>query len=707
MSNSYIVNAAPMVISLGISDKSTRVLPLEPEAIPTHLPKIYLYAAKGKAAPQLCVGNMRNTLYGDDTFQLDSKFATHATVIANIVNQQGNAQMIERVLPADIGPKANFLLSVDVLQTTNTVYQRDNDGFIILDNAGLPLPATPAATVPGLKLKWVLSHVTAKQPGDVDSDLFGQATSAVGELTDEDDNTSMRYPILQFVANSEGSIFNNSGLKIWAPNVRSDGVNERFRDATSVYPFRLSVVRRANELSSARVQSAEDGSMTVDFTLKPGVKNPANTMQMSFQDVYPKRYQETTDLRFAARYADFDQVHIYQNYIETVLGLIHAAEKAQVGVGSDFNTTKPDADQKWLANLFTAVHSSGVPYRAVQVDSSSQGAILLTQSTTLWAKGGSDGTMNETAFNGLVGEAVAEYANDNSPLLDSAWNVESITYDSGFSLLAKYELIKFVAIRKDLGVVLTPYEVGGPIMSPAEEHSAATALRNRLAMYPESDYFGTAPCRGIIVGRSGMLRNSLYTKRLPLTVELADKCAKFMGASNGQWKRVALFDKAPNNWIEMFDDVSSPYIPKNQRNKEWDVGLNSPQRFDRRKLYFPALKTVYDNDTSVLTSFITVMCAIELQKVGERIHRRYSGVMSLTDAQLVEALNREVEKLTVGRFAGLFKIAGAAVITEADRLRGFSWTLPIKLFANNMKTVETLYIESWRMEDATEDSFVA
>jgi hypothetical protein len=34
-----------------------------------------------------------------------------------------------------------------------------------------------------------------------------------------------------------------------------------------------------------------------------------------------------------------------------------------------------------------------------------------------------------------------------------------------------------------------------------------------------------------------------------------------------------------------------------------------------------------------------------------------------------------------------------------DATRGFSWTLPIKLYASNMKTVMTTYVSAYRMDD--------
>jgi hypothetical protein len=172
-----------------------------------------------------------------------------------------------------------------------------------------------------------------------------------------------------------------------------------------------------------------------------------------------------------------------------------------------------------------------------------------------------------------------------------------------------------------------------------------------------------------------------------------------MGASNGQWKEEFIFDKEPNNVITMFDDVSIAFTPSKQRNKDWDAGLNYPLSHTRKTLYFPALKTVYEDETSVLNSFFVMMACIEIQKVGERVHRAFSGVTTLTDSQLVEKVNQKVEELTAGVFANMFKVVPAARISQADGQRGFSWTLPIKLYANNMKTVQLLSIEAYRSSD--------
>lgn len=707
MSNTSIVNGAPMTVLLGTQDKSIRAPAIEPEAIPTHLPKVYLYAAKGPTTPQLVVGNGRNQMYGDDTFDLRKAYTTHQTVLSNVVNSYGNAQMIERVVPVDAGPKANFLLSLDVLKTNIKQYKRDAEGKYLLDAAGLEIPLTDpdspgtVLTAPGYKVKWVVTSVGGSGSA-TDEELFGIAPTTPGDQV-EGSVQSTRYPVLQFWANSQGSYFNDCGLRIWAPTENSSGgMKKELASINKAYPFRMAAIRRLSATTTPKPVETEAGEPYFDFVLKPNQINSATDARVSLQDIYLEKYQTTMDLRFSPKYADLNGMHIYQNNIDTVLAMFHAAERAALDANNEWDKTdfSQDAvDEEYLFNLISGVSTSSVPYFTYHVDSAAVNAVHLSESTNLFARGGSDGTMSNELFAELVSSAVSEYANPNSQLMNTAVNVESIVYDTGFPLETKYQLCKFVSERKDTAVILSTYAVGGSQLSASEDHSVAVALRTKLQNYVDSDYFGTPVFRGVIIGRNGILRNSQYKGRLPLTIELAAKAARMMGASNGSWKSEFLFDKEPENVITMFDDVNIVFTPAKQRNLDWDAGLNYPMSHTRKSLYFPALKTVYDNDTSVLNSFFTMMACVELQKVGERVHRAYSGVTSLSEAQLVDAVNRKVEELTVGRFAEMFKVVPDAYISQGDAQRGFSWTLPIKLYANNMKTVQVLSIQAYRMSD--------
>lgn len=692
---STIVNAAPMTIYRGTDDQSTRALVPEPEVLPTHLPKMYIYAKKGPTTPQLVVGASRSRMYGEESFDLRSRYATHATVFSNTINSQGNAQMIERLKPADAGPNSSIRLYLDVLPTQVEVYERNSDGSFRLDDDGLKIPT--GDTVAGVKAKWVATEVLPDLAGD---DTFGIGAQIPGDQTDVTTSTqSVRYPIMDLRAPYFGADGNNFGIRLWASSTRSSNpVDERIISNEKVYPFRMACVYRRDELSTPTVVETQTAEQYKDVTWKPEVIDRNTDAKLSVKDVFLQAYQDFDHPVNPPSYGPFGEIAIYQENLEELLELVYSNESLFIDDNSDLTG---EADELYRVNLINGVHSSGVPYETFQLVEG-PGAVRLSETSTIFARGGSDGTMNESDFAELVTTAVSEYANENSVLQDTARYPESIIYDSGFPLATKYALCSFIAIRKDTMVILSTHDVLGLSLNASQESALAVALKTRLQMYPESEYFGTPVMRGMVIGRSGRLLQSQYTKRLPLTLEIARNSASYMGASNGRWKPGFAFDAAPANNVTLFTDVNVTYTPAAVRNKDWDAGLNWVQSFGRRSLFFPALKTVYDNDTSVLNSYFTAMAIVELQKVGERAWRQFTGSSNLTNAQLIERVKQFIINNVIGRFDDRFVIEPDVYFTEADIARGYSWTTKIKIYAPNMKTVSTLSIEARRISDLDE-----
>ncbi len=698
--NSSIVNAAPMVQHLGIKDNSTTQGAVRTPNVPAHLAHVYIYAQKGPVGLQLCDSNNMVALYGSDTFDTRKKYATHQTVLANTLAAAGNAQMIERIVPSDAGPKANFLLSLDILPVDIPVYTRGADGAYLRDVDGDLIP-DGVNTTPGFRVKWVKSTITAGGPGTADSTTFGAGTSAQGDQVDGAVH-STRYPILEYWAGAYGAGGNNAGLRLTAPTSVDDSpANTALMDEIKAYPYRLSAITRASSVATPTVKSTLTGDASIDFVLKAGQINPYTDAAVSLADVFSPAYQSVGNPLREDVYADIPNVHIYTNYLATVQALLFNGEKAALTdlvqtVGSDIKTTDVTADDQYKFNILTFKNSTGAQYRCIEQLTTGTGVVALTGSTNLYCESGSDGTMTEDAFNTEVAAKLAGYADPLSPLLDSALNPTSIMYDTGFKMATKYAMCNLLARRKDTFVVLSTYTQGTEV-DASEEASIGISLRARLGLYPESTYFGTPVVRGLIMARYGRMLGVNYAYKLPLTLELASKAAAFMGAGNGEWNASKLFDVAPRSEVTMFTDLNVSFVPASQRTVDWATGLNYPIPFSRDSLFFPALKTAYNDDTSVLTSFFTAMGCVALQKVGEQVWREFSGCVHLTRAQLIKNVNQAVVDKTVGRFAGLFKIVPKAYISGGDALRGYSYTLPIEIYANNAQTVMTLSVEAYRM----------
>lgn len=691
-----IFNAAPMTILQGINDVSTRAPVIVPEELPSHLPLVFIYAKKGPLDGQIAVGDALTQLYGDDTFDERSAYATHGTVLLNELNRQANSSMVFRLKPADAPKPAAVRLSLDVLGPINVpTYKRNSDGSYQLDaTTGKPVPT--GQSVQGYQVKWVADPIGVDADGN---DLFGQGTQIAGDQTDTASATqSKKYPILDWEVSSFGADGNNQAVRLWAPTIKSSTpIDSRILTQLKAYPFRAAFASRADAFSSAKVVPTIAGSQYIDFDFVPGsLFKPTNSQLYAGQAILPP-YQDINNPNGNPNtYGPFGRLAVYQSEIDTLVGEFYAAEKPLIDQFSDFTGT---GAEQYLFNFVSGVSSQGVPYQSFVFNNADANAVRLTESTNIYALGGGDGTMGEQNYDAAVMAAIADYANPLSNLMDMAKYPQSIFYDSGFTVDTKLKLPQFIANRKDTFLVLGTHDVLGPQLTADQESSLALALKTAVQMYPESDVFGTPAVRGMVVGRSGTFTGSSYGKKLPLTIEVASKAAKYMGAGNGIWKSANNFDRAPGSTVNLFSDINVTFTPATVRNKDWANGLNWVQSSGRRSYFFPALKTVCEDDTSVLNSFFTVLICCDLEKAGEASWREFTGTSSLTNAQLVAGVNDYINQwvLDRGNYDNRVVVQPNTYISAYDEQRGYSWTTQIKVFAPNMKTVATISIESDRL----------
>lgn len=691
MSDTY-VNAAPQTELLGISDKSTRRVPITPEALPQHLPIVYLYTQKGKTEPQIVVGSNRDTIYGADSFDLRMPWATHATALSNVLSEAANSHFIQRVEPSD-SKTSTLRLYVDVLKTNVPNYERNADGTYARDSSGNPKVGTPA-TVAGYKVKFV---AVAIELFEDESNGFGQGQIIDGDQADEaTGETSKRYPLFDFMASSFGAWGDLQGVRMYAPTLQSNNpVDTRLIRNQKVYPFRISLLEKSDSLSTATLVNTQSGSPSITVALKPGLidKNTGDPLYIGTE--FLKSYQDLKNL--PKDYGPLDGFKIYDSNITTVLNMFVAAELPFVDMNSDLEAGV--TDQQYRFNLFGGVNSSGAPYYSYVIDVESADDYRLTESTTMYLKGGADGTMDEEKFAELVNVQLARWADKNDPLQNTARYPISDFYDTGFPLATKYLMNNIISLRKNTAIAVSPYDVLGTALDIDQESNLGSVIVSRMRNYPESEYFGTPTVRGVFIGRHGHMIDTTYPKDLPYTIEYAYKKAKYMGAGNGVWKNDAKFDFGDGAKIELFDTINVTDVPQSVRNKDWDNGMNWVEYFDRSRMYFPALQTVYNNDTSVLKSTIVVAACQYIELIGEMARRQYSGAQTLTNLQLKDAVEKFVNDNLEGKFDNVVTVVPEVYFTDADIARGFSWKLRIKVYGPNMKTIQTMYIEAYRLED--------
>lgn len=691
-----IVNGAPMVIDRGIQDLSTRRIPRESIPVPQHLPKFYLWAERGSLKEELVGGAERVTLYGDRTFDPYSPYFTHQTAFANLAVENANICMLKRLVPDDIGPRANVVLYLDVLETTVDRYERNTDGSIKTDQLGT---AVLNGTTKGYKVMWVAEHLT--QHAQVDA--LGALTQKVGSQTDPTTGKqSTRYPIFAFNVADLGAYGNRLGFRMWAPTTRTVAqMPTKLMASAKAYPYYFQCVYRETDNTTPLVQKTLFNEMYTMVTLTETARDPLTNLDSALDIRVRADWSNTTDQRYDMTNGHFGRVVLFKSNLDELLAKFHAAEAPLAGEFHDFaNQTGPaiDSADAGLFNIISGVTSQGVPYESfVFVDAPE--AIKMTAEIPVWCGGGDDGTMTDAEFNKLVARELKRYGDENDPLQDVAYHVESVFYDSGFPLEVKEQFAKCLAYRHDVFVHLGTHVYGERTLSSTEEYSMAIYLRSKLRLYPESEYFGTPTARAAIWARSGVARNTLLTKRVPFTYEILDKSAKYFGAANGRWKADKNFAGQPGSLVETLADLSEVWVPKSVRNRFWDVGLNFVLNYDRGSQFVPAFRTVYSDDTSVLTSYSNVFALCTLNKIQHAAWREFSGTDDKTPAQMSEAVNAFVSGRVNGIFADRFIIRPNAHFTSMDELRGYSWTLEVEVGMNNMRTVQTQYSTVRRMSD--------
>lgn len=717
---STILNASPQAIMLGTDDLSSRIVTPGPLEIPQHLPKFYFFARKGPTVPILTKPAELIPLYGSETVDINKQYYNHATRFMVGAMGAANSCITQRVVPTD-AKKANVSIYLDIMQKPVPNYLRNSDGTYAIDSAtGEPMVDTVTPTIDGAEIKFIAEVNTA-----VDYE-FGALANKPGTMEYDDGadvTASTMYPWFEFQAAYEGEDYANVGITI--QSILNADINSRIVTETKSLPYLISLFKRTGPTASPTVFKSLYGETAVQFSLKEKAVNPLTSARFDFEQVLNKSFYNTTDPLKPLRYSDFGAFKVYHTSIQTSLGILITNEATHISTvdqtwedgltantASWFDFISEDeatiiADEKYLLNAFTAKSSYSVNYfTVIMSDSAStltanQSEIRMSKSTPFYMGNGSDGTLTNEMFETVFLTEISKYTDKGSEVMDMAVNVESVIYDSGFTLDVKKEFAGIIGLRKDIAIVASTHDasLGEKALPLSDQRAIAAALKTAFQLSPESDYFGTGVMRGIIVAGTGLMPDEPTTDRIALTYSILLKSARMMGAGNGQWNATASFDRAPGSVITELTDIQPSFIPEDVKPVLWSTGIVWAQPFDRQQYFFPAIQTIYENDTSVLNSYFTMMAICTIEKIAYRIWQLFTGVSSLTNEQLADEVVARFNLEVKDRFAGRFTIIPEVRFTEQDEQRGFSWQLITKIGANNMKTVMVHAVQAYRMED--------
>lgn len=685
--------ATPGVTNLGIRDKSFRALPPLPLDLPQHLPVHHILASKGKVGSNFLnlASQTPEAVYGSETFRNGSIFHNASTEFLRRSISKGNNCIVRRLIPSDIKDVANVVLYLDVLPTEVPVYEKELDGTLKLDAGGNPVPVKDGLVdkkIPGFSVFWVVDFAE-NDYGDYAPGVAGVRTGVQTAGGEE----SKQYPIFEFAASDVGSAGNLLAIRMW-PSLRTDmdTFPSHYLEDAGVFPMNFGLLEMIDPAKgTVNNKLTPFGALSAQMAVKEGAINPLTDGLIDFDSIVDGSFINTdspvgTGLGFA---------HAYYKNLNDLTAKFREAEVAALDDFTDPELLAEGANGTF--NFISFVNSNGSPYQAVKLVDGT-GSVRLTKNTHIYLQGADDGTITEDLFDALVREDVENYSNPLHPYNDIVLHPESIIYDVGYTLETKKALCKFISLRKDTFVIFSTF-IAGKRLPIEEQYSLGVSIKAMLDLYPESSYFATAAVRAMIMAGSGRIVGSSYLERVPLSFEVLSKSAGFMGAADGRWVEGKLFDRAPESVITGMKDIDIDFVPQITARNFWLSGINFPMNYKVDQKFFPALKTVYDNDTSVLTSYFNASAAAYLSKIGHHAWREYSGTISLTNTEFERDVNTFITGLTTNRFNNIITVIPECTITEHDAIRGYSWTLVVKMYANNSRTVQTLNIDAYRASD--------
>lgn len=712
------LKATPRVILKGIRDVSRSKRPIEVTNLPQHLPLFFLLTEKSDVI-QIVGGNAARQIYGDKTFDANSDFYNHQTKGAEIT--MGNANQI-MVYPIKLpNAKASSIrLSAELIPATvnNKVVTR-----VIYHADAIDASSDEDFGNGQINVAYRKGSATSKVTKEKLGELVDEA--GVAYYTD-----SIKLPIIDLVCESTGSYGNQFGITLDGPTQRDANPTDNvLADTLKNFIYRMTLVKKSTATANPSFIYNNHSDIYSDFVLQSGVVNTYTNKDISFPDVITSYYQETEDKDKPDSYGPFPKVALYQEHIE-VLAEFLAKDYAVTGIadnGSQKVFTVPGiygpkddvSEDVYRINILTGVDWEGKKYETADFTSARKfGGVRLGSDSVIYGQGGNDGfpmllgAVDKLKLLQIYDETVRQICDnftDVNPFYDSARYPFSNVWDTGFSLDTKMALMKPTGQHKRIWATVGTHAVADykdpatkqhfyykNALTGAEEVAVGMRLKAAAMLIPESDEFGTPTVRIAICSRSGVMVDGSYRGRLPLTIELINKVSKYMGSGDGNWDIEYAFDQWPNNTVELMKDINVTYQSPNVYNKSWDAGIMWVQNIDMHTTFFPAFRTVYPDDTSILVSYINMIGCCYLERVCENVWRRLVGNGLLTSDQFIEHSNRLITEEVAGKFHGRFRIVPNTYFTDTD---SFMWNTEIDFYGNNMKSVGKFIINSRSMAD--------
>ncbi|EDA7157831.1 hypothetical protein A3T34_11410 [Salmonella enterica subsp. enterica serovar Enteritidis] len=632
----------------------------------------------------LLTGDALSTVYGEDMLNYRSKYASPATLIARQAASTGSAIFTKRLVAPD-ATAARIRIGVEVVADKLVVYQRNADGSFVKDTLGNKIPDGDK-TVDGLKMRWVVNH----DKDAVVPNAFGKDEVVLGQLTATDGAQSNYYPILDGLVSWRGAEGDNIGIRLEAPTaLSSNPTRTDIIERIGAFLYRIQFVERKSSRTAPTVIRTISGMEQETFALQEGVIQPDDETDLSFGKVVVDAY-EYNETGNTPIFAPMDQMHLYQKNIDEIVKKLYESESK---VNNDLLTDVEFVEGQM--NIFTGVDYNGIPYQTIEVLDADQGGAIFDGTSTFYAIDGSDGDVDWDTFDALAKQQFESFGNMGEDLEDMAFYPFSIVYDIGYKVDTKKAMANVLSLRPDVMIIASTHTWKGVELNVDEESSMGAMLRNYYRLHPESVLYNTPACRAAVFMQYGESIEAPSLGKVPLTLEVANKLATYMGASDGVIRGTRI-DNNPGNVVTTMRKINKTYRNATVRDRDWENGLNYVQTYNRNSNFFPAWGTIYNNDRSVWRSLINVIIGCDLTRVCYRLWAETTGTTGMDETLFLKLMGERFLEYTTGRYNDHVTVKGRFYLDKEDGYNGFSYHGDISLIGDPGMTVGTFTITGLR-----------